>query len=816
MINEENLNKLYEGLIRGDSLTTKNLNSYGFNSQDLKKLITQKQLTRIKRGYYAFQSVDALFFYGKTLIKRKEYQKATECFKKCYELNPRHLGICFQLFLRSIYIKDYESSFKYFDSLFYTKNLYYKADSNFHLYLLNMITDIPKKYKEYMKNLKIEDIYVDVNDKRYKNTIQQNRMRYEAFHKSFPHALKKLNSLTMQQGMTTLPDMVNKILLIQVIEEERKSQATLIEFAKNEKYKEIVFYLKAKQTKYHLGVLDSYTLKLANQIVDLQNTKEIPQKTIFQTKNLFKAIDGHNYDLALSLTTNYSEKENVINILLSYICDLSKKIDKKQPKILNTKLIEHSNDDVSFSNITDFLLKFDLENALDSLKKYLVTINQQEYEFLIADLIKISLIEKDKAFTKPLVTLTYISRENFKFDISNYIQAFYIALNQSSFEEARIYLDIISKSNKFHSISALFDNLLQVLNDTEAFFKQKKNNSDVKCSDQDSAVKKIPITFPKKVTPEEKLIQIPKTKISRKTENKDLITKKMYESDQQFIDSKHALLLENKGIILLKHMDEVRRKNIYDIASKYSDIDAFDIGPDDKKQIVLRYINPTEDYIDARTLINNGNLAYKEGNYNSCIENYLQLLQIKKYKTFERPRSFAYVKLGLAYMRNWQKAKAIDYLIVATELSNQEGRFFEFSGLISLLNGTLNYEDYKSYFRMDLKDFENDIQNYYGIENFDKITSYILETGLDVETACHELNMQDEEIEIIRLIYARKFYSQGNYKKGDQFLKVVEESKNKTKFTINLLEEIRKNKKFYIHRRNKDSKQLVLTLQPKK
>ena len=35
MINEETLKNLYEGIVNGNELTTKELNSYGFNSKDL-------------------------------------------------------------------------------------------------------------------------------------------------------------------------------------------------------------------------------------------------------------------------------------------------------------------------------------------------------------------------------------------------------------------------------------------------------------------------------------------------------------------------------------------------------------------------------------------------------------------------------------------------------------------------------------------------------------------------------------------------------------------------------------------------------------
>lgn len=65
MINENNLSKLYEGLIEGKELTTKELSSYGFKSNDLTSLIENGTLERVKKGYYSFKSIDELFYYGK-------------------------------------------------------------------------------------------------------------------------------------------------------------------------------------------------------------------------------------------------------------------------------------------------------------------------------------------------------------------------------------------------------------------------------------------------------------------------------------------------------------------------------------------------------------------------------------------------------------------------------------------------------------------------------------------------------------------------------------------------------------------------------
>lgn len=203
-------------------------------------------------------------------------------------------------------------------------------------------------------------------------------------------------------------------------------------------------------------------------------------------------------------------------------------------------------------------------------------------------------------------------------------------------------------------------------------------------------------------------------------------------------------------------------------------------------------------------------MAYREGNYDVCITEYLKLLQ------FGQPKAITYAKLGLAYMKKHDKDKAIDYLTVATELNKQEDGKLDFTELISNLNGSISPENKKPYFKMTTEEFGNDIENYYGIENVDEITSYILECGLDVESACKELGMTDEQIDTVRLIYAKKFYSQGDYEKGNQFLSSVEKSKNKTKFTSKLIEEIKRNKRFYINRTSENSQKLVLTLQPKK
>ena len=458
-----------------------------------------------------------------------------------------------------------------------TENPYYSADSNFYLYLLSIITDIPDKHKEYARYLKIEDIRVDFNDKRYQDIPQQNKIRIAVLQRKFPYALKLLNDLTAQHGSLTVQDIITRTLLFQALEVENKSKSTLIELAKNKDYEEIVNYLHAKQKRHNLSLTDTYTLKLVNEIINLQQTKQIPEKTIFQSEKLFEAIDGNNYDLAFSLcesynsTNNINNSENTINLLLTDICDMIKQISsplQTPTEIIEDQFVEEPAEEVlyeepissiknasssaSFSDVIRFLMKSDLENAFKVLRNYMESINKKEYEFLIVDLIKLSLIEKDLAFTKPMIALTYVSRENFMFDISNYIQEFYVTLSQNRFDEARIYLDIISKADKLGQDCILTERLLKVLNSAESMIDYKRNNQVLDSAEkaleksQSSSVKQTnPNSTSVKIS--EQMTKIESPKIAElSNEEKANSSIETRDSEKEFIESKHELLLNGQ------------------------------------------------------------------------------------------------------------------------------------------------------------------------------------------------------------------------------------------------------------------------------
>lgn len=218
-----------------------------------------------------------------------------------------------------------------------------------------------------------------------------------------------------------------------------------------------------------------------------------------------------------------------------------------------------------------------------------------------------------------------------------------------------------------------------------------------------------------------------------------------------------------------------------------------------------------DEIFDIKECLRSGNKAYKNGDYTTCIDAFKQVL------SFDNPKPFVYAKLGLSYRKLRDIDTAIDYLTVATELSGLEDAKFDFTDLIYHLKGYYNRikeEERKPYFKMEIFKFDDDMSDYYDIEKAEEVAEQI-SAGMSIDDACLNVGLDEEQKSIITLIFARDYYTQENYTMGDTFLKKVERTKNKSKFTNSLLEEIRKNKKFYKNRVRENQKCLLLTTKVK-
>lgn len=511
-------------------------------------------------------------------------------------------------------------------------------------------------------------------------------------------------------------------------------------------------------------------------MIDIKENHIIPEKKIFDTFNLFEAIDAENYELALSLyNSDEKRKKEDKNPMYLLLCKVTDEIQKniKFKTYMKEKIDVNPIENIVtitnyniFDDMMGYLKRQDFHGCFGVLRSYLVHINKEEYEFLIVNLIQIDFLQNDIYFTRAFNALNDLQQDTFDLDISGYVRDFHIFISQENYEEAKLYLDIISKMKDLVQSEFLVEVLEYTLRSLSTKLNNRKNNTTTITEE---------LSVPENITEKENQNTIDSQKVE-------------VDDDILLINKKLDEVYKN-GIVLLEPMSSERIKGIHSIVKSISDVVSFSIISDNERRVVLRY-NPCYDYyVDIKKLLIDGNHAYKRGDFVGCIESYRKVL------SFGFPKTYVYARLGLAYMRIGKISLAIDYLTVATELSKREDNYYDFTELIAKLSGKM----YKPSVKMNVKEFINDMHDYYDVPNAEQILD-LVKSGVRIEEACHMYDLTDEDISIVYLILAKKCYAKEMYISGDSYCKVVEKLPNKTDFVKSLLNEVRRNKKFYKNR----------------
>lgn len=442
MLTKEKLNTLYEGVIKGDILTRKQILSYGFIKRDVDLLLGKFYIRRKRPGQYFFIAVDQLYEYGMSLTQT-DPKKASQCFEVCHRLDPNHLDTCQELLYRRMINQDYQNAYSYLEVLLYSDIASYQNDAKLFLYLLGRVMELPIDQGLLLKQLKLSDVAVLDSDSRYQDIPLQNKLRNTILRNEFALALKQC-----QQYFHTNSSFEQALqsLLIQIKKKKKQNNRKLLQWINKKNYQIFIDYLENSQ--YQLTNFEHYQLELAKTIETIKKTNQIPKMSDRDSRNTFEAIDNKNYFLALQLCKqtlkNYNETfiDNPIYLLLTDLCQLISKYKEEKPKIG----IENSNE--AFLNVVTTLMKFEIKEALKNIRIYLDLIGKREYEFLIVDLLKISLLNQDFTFTKPIVTLTYMNGSKPFLDIPDYLeQLTYASLNEKQ-KEMSIYLHILENLKK--------------------------------------------------------------------------------------------------------------------------------------------------------------------------------------------------------------------------------------------------------------------------------------------------------------------------------------------------------------------------------
>lgn len=444
MINEENLNKILEGIIDNQELNTKNLNSFGLTSGDLTTLVKENYLERTKHGHYQLAQITPLYNYGRTLIIQKNYAKATQCFQKCHELDPNHLETCLQLLVRSVQEQNYELAIECLEQFSQVNDLLPEEDRNIYWYLLNMITNLPEKWQMYAKYLTINNI-----------SKEQNKMRFSIFQQKLYSASKQLNEIIQQQGRMSIQDIILRNLIDQALVVHNNNRTILIQLCVEKKYQEINQQLRDQEKRYKLSNYSKLVLQLIEHLDVIKKTKQIPLPQTPVSMKIEDLIASKNYSLALETVIKYSEDNNTPleeNVLYLLLTDITNFIDRLKNTDIDLK-----------ETIKEDLENQKIELALKKLDAYLDMTDQQFYKNLLHSLIKLSILNNDSTFQSPIKALEEISENNFQYKTGAYIKGFYEALAKDKLEQATLYLDIINEANQFEGSCPLVPLLKQML-----------------------------------------------------------------------------------------------------------------------------------------------------------------------------------------------------------------------------------------------------------------------------------------------------------------------------------------------------------------
>lgn len=779
MVNNLKINKLYDEMIKVDEISTKEIKNLDFNGNDISELVDTGIITRVRRGYYIIGDVSKLYGYGRLLIELKRREDAMLCFEKCFQIDNTNVDVAHQLFINSVKINDCDKAIVYFDVL-------YQSDPNskrylFYLYLLSFIVDLPDKYKDIVSNITYDDLKYEEDSPKNK---YQNYIIGLVMNGKLPYAFSKKNNIIYFE------DYADRIMLKEATANYAKYKASLEALIRDAKYVDAINLLKKENEVRNLSIYNSYLMYLMEDILSIQETSKVKDVVVVEhTINMFNAINNNNYELALELCIEHNEKINLKNednmmfILLSRIVELKKQYVTTEDVVVLEEVINEEvipgKEVIPFSDIVSSLVNNDI-NFNNVLYDYLDGINLVGYYDFIIKLIELANID-GKGYTGVLIVLTQIVNGSYVFDSNYYIRLFYESIGSNELDKANIYLDILEMSDSVYE--SLIQDLRKVMD--VLVIKNEEMKKTVQCD-----------VVEKPVKVEESVPEVRDEVVFTPVVQREKVQRKEYVSysdeDEKFVREKLELLNQNRGIIVLRPMDSERRKNIHHIVDGIRQLNSFSIGRDDNRRIVLRH-NGCK-FIDFKNVIKEADSLFYSKKYKEALELYLDILGINN------PKTFIYAKIGLTYLKMNNIENAIMYLTVATELAKVNNEDFDFSDLIASLDGTIPEHEKKPKFRMKEEEFVDDLSDNFGVDKFEEMYAYVTELDMSLEDACEQLEFTNEEYQLSLLLIARRYYSEGSYVAGDNYLKKVEKLDGKTKKVINKLDEIRRNKKFYVHR----------------
>jgi len=751
MITKDNLKFIYEKILSEEIITSKELLNSNLNYHDINKLIEKGLLEHLERGKYGLKSREKLFNYGKYLLNEGKYKESIKILKKCLTDNSNNLEIYKYLLYLNIIIKDYEKAIKILEKI----NKIEKNTNKYNLYLYllcNIYTCYPKKYNNKLINLKTKDLII------YDEEINSCSI-YP--HRNISQLVTYIKKLSTSSPLSEIDKQTLELLSNKFKEKETKFYNKLLNYAIEEEYQEIINLLEKREKKQNLNNNYTMILSLCRKIKSIEKTGIVPKTIKKNQLTTSHNIENNDFVMALQSYTkklsymDFDKSKDILNILLIKI---NKMIEKNKSEEKFNLIFKDMPRNKSIEDILEQLFKNNIDAAIELIKIYLNEINQEQYLYLVINLIKIDLCKRDELFIDTATCLTELSENLCIYDISTYLHNFYQSLSTVQNGVAKLYLDIISNYSKDE---------IGIINNLQNKFNQAmKENTEF-------------------INLEKKLL----------------------------ISTLNKMKENNEVIKILKPMTKNRRNILYEIIKSIPELTAFAIG-DEPKTIVLRYLDPNLNIPDFSEIIQKSRTSYNKGEYQKTIELNHQLLKCRIFDPYYGNYAYIYVKLGLSYLNLSNINEAIKYLTIATELNKKDPKgkpTYDFTELLT------NIKNNKFTKNIEIEDtiifttrFGDKINNNCGITQIEEIAYYLKEENLSLKEISKKLSLTEEQIQLLKLIFARDYYVEEMYTEGDKLLHAVEKSKNKTNKVNKFLSEVRNNKKFYKNQKHLQTRKLVL------
>lgn len=591
------LHILYDIVIDNEELNEEILLKNGLSLEDIDQFVYDGVLTENCDLSYKFTNYIELCDYAQVLLVNKEFEKARKALNLVSDMNPRYLKANYRLFYESVFSRDEEYILKSFLRMHSTHDQSFIIDNNVCLYLLSFTMKLPPVFKEYLKTLGYKDMTFSNKEYEYSwiNSVYEN-----IYKNKFKFALKNINDYINQNGYTNMRCSLVKLLLKRTIDTQKEYIPSITSLVENHQYEEALEILKNKP---NVTALEKTFILILENIILAKETNLHIKNTSFQTSNVFNAIMRGNYNLALEISMNKDKNTNnksLLTLLLEKLCTLNN-INLAMPV------------DEEYENIV-YKIKNKTYDLTESLKEYLEKINKADYFYLIQNLINLNELNGEQNNLKIFVILSQLSKDEYKFNINEYVELFNASLENKELQKAKVYLNIILNS--------------------DAITNEKVDLHGLK---------------------------------ERVQKFSDSINDEYDLSIDDLIKIKHDELLATKGIVLFKPLDPITTEVVLKKAHEmYDDLSIISIGLKETRQLFFIYKPNCREIDNLQEFIRTADELYYSNRFEEALEHYIKLLH------FGKPKYSVYSKIGFCYLKLNQKEQGLDYLKVASNMLKKE------------------------------------------------------------------------------------------------------------------------------------------------